>query len=454
MSMKTVEDRFGQVLSFEASGNHDWRRFVGLYFLAGIILLWSVLAFVLIRDLEIGWITKIILLAVATLVARLFAYFLQALLTPRSGVRQLRFDPAVGEARLIRHSVFRRPKAENLPLSSLSQVRIAANSIPSISLSGVLAAAKAAQSSGELDQDELAQKHFSSMPLGFRFRMMFDPEADLPTVEAFDMAVEGVVTEEHTVALGYRIAAAAGLGYQQVYTVPEVGFEIHLSRDLLPGLEPIPESELQLEEQAARSLGKAGPPPFDPDSLQADHRIQEWSPGRSVVFERIRAKARFLALPFTALVLVGPALLLLDAAGASPFNKLGVVVFSGLGLVVGGIAMMIVRSPARRVEIDWAKREIAVTRRSKRDVFLFDELEKLELEGVQHEGGGESGGTWFYWCKLNAIRRNGDGKTPVPVELLSTRRTQRSDEPWRQATPLLEALAAALDVEAETKGYR
>ena len=77
MSMKIVEDRFGKELSLEATGSHDWRRLVGLYLLGTILFLWSVGVFILIKDPVSGWITKIILLSFATIVAGLLAIFVQ-----------------------------------------------------------------------------------------------------------------------------------------------------------------------------------------------------------------------------------------------------------------------------------------------------------------------------------------------------------------------------------------
>lgn len=454
MSMKIVESHFGKVMDLEAAGGHSWRRPAALYLLAGIVFFWLVATAFLIRDPEMGWVTKIILFLFGTILARVLAVIVESLLTPRSGAPKLRFDRSAGEVTLTRHSVFRRPKPQKNQLADLSRLRLRATASPSFSLGALLSGAKAARRDGAINAERIANETVSAMPLEFRLSMVSDSTNSETTREELTMAVEGVTSEVEAIVLAFKLAAVSGLLFQRVYTLPQVGFEIQLSKQESPGFDRLPKAEDQLLPLAERSLESAGPPPFDPESFQADHQITEWSPGQSVVLERFPPRARFLALPLTPLVLVPVAMLLATANDSLRFNTVGVVVLSGLGLIIGGIAIAIVRIPHRRVEIDWSHRNLVVTRRSKRDVMPFDELDMLELEGVAQEGGGDSGGSWSYWCNLKAIRRNGGGKTPAPVTLLSTLHTRKSDEPWRQATPLLEALSSALGVEGETIDYK
>ena len=455
MSMRVHQDRFGEILSLEATASHAWRRWLGRYFLFGVVVVGIVLAILLLRDPAIGWITKTILLTFGTLLALLLMVVIEHVLRPRSGCVELGFDRDSDEARLTPHAVLRKAKAIAIPLSDIAEIRIRATGLPSFSLGGLLAAARAASQEGELDKETFERDALTSAPLEFRLALFLEDAEERHQKREVTLAVETVTGELGAVILASRIAAACGLGYQSVYSLPKVGVEVHLTPVETPTSEPVPNTEKDLAVVAEEMLQAAGPPPFDASTLAADHQVTEWSPGRMVRFERNPSRARFLALPFTVLVMVGPALWLYAATHDKQINPVGFGVLSGLGLLVGVIAIAIVRIPARRIEFDWERRAMLLTRRSKCTTLPFDALGHLELEGIAHESsGGESGGTTMsYWCKLKAIPAADSGNSAKPIELISTRSTSRPDEPWRQASPLLLELAGALGVEGRTTGY-
>ena len=455
MSMTIAEDRFGQILTLKTEGNHGWRRGLGLYFLSGITLCWAVVAILLVIDAEIGWITKVILFAAASLIARLLVFFVETLLTPRSGAVELQIDQPASEIRLTRHSVFRKPRPIVVDTHRLSSLRLAATGMPSISLSNLFAAARASSGQGPVDGASLAQQHLRTTPLELELSIDYETSEGRSDRQVFKLGVDGVSSASQAVVLGFRMAAASDLGYQQVYVVPRVGVEIHLRPESGPDLEPVPDNDAGLETVAEQALGKANTPPFDPQNLLADHVVTTWSPGHQVVFEKNPSRARFLALPFALLALVGPALLFYAQVHEKEINPVGFVVLSGLGLLVGCLAILIVRLPKRRVEFDWPRQTLTITRRPKATTWPLHDLRRLEIEGiVSRSSSGDSGSTsTSYRCEVKVVSVGSTDRGGKPIELLSTRSSPRAEEPWRQASPLAEDLAEALGLDYKTLGY-
>ena len=454
MSMRVVEDRFGDILRLEPTGHHAWRRWLGRYLFASVIAVAVVLATFLIRDPEISLLTKIALVGFGCLVAIMAAIIIEHLLRPRSGVVDLRFDRSQSEVKLVPHSVLRSARTVVAPTADITEIRLRATGLPAFSLGGILAAARSASHNAELDEPSAGQQLFAVTPLELRLSFVSD-DGSQRRVRESTLAVQGVVEDVDAVVLASRIAAACGFEHQSVYTMPKTGVDIHLTRQPTTVSEPVPQKADQLFSAAERGLAAAGAPPFEVSRLEADHRVIEWSPGRLVQFERTPPKARFLAVPFTLLALLGPALWFYAVTYDREINPLGFGVLSGLGLVVGLVAIIVVRIPARRIEFDWNHRVLLLTRRSKCTTVSFDSLRRLELEGIAHESSsGDSGSTSMsYWCKLKVIPAGDTGDSAKPIDLLSTRSTHRPDEPWRQASPLLVELADALGIEGRTTGY-
>lgn len=453
--MHLVEDRYGTLLSLEDARDHHWRSILGRMMAGTILVAWLTASAALLTTADVTTTDKVTLLGAASGLVVLLLWVVDSVLTPKTGLAALRFDHGAGTLSWVRHTVLRRSNVLTIALPHVRHIRVSAAGIPSLSLGGLLAVAKTLKQSPITDPQAAATQEMAAAPLHLRLTIGHGAPGAISRRDV-TLIVAQVVEHQEAIRLAWRIAAAAGMGYQRVSSIAGLGVEIEISQHPAPSLEPVPDRETDLQQLAGEAWKNAVAPPFDPAEFKADHRISAWKPGQRVVFERALSKLRWLAAPVAALVLAGPALLVYAGITGRHIAWAGFSILTLLWLVVGGIGCAVVFIPARRrVIVDWSDSSLQIERRRQRHIHPFSRIACLETRGEVHrDSGGDSSGVSFsYRCVLLLVPRSASGESDKRIELMRTGLSSRPDDPWRQMSPLMDALAAAMDVPARATGY-
>src|SRR6185295_7689743 len=116
------------------------------------------------------------------------------------------------------------------------------------------------------------------------------------------------------------------------------------------------------------------------------------------------------------------------------------------GVILGGVAMVIVHSAlARTVTFDWSAGR-AVARGTGKFDLAFSDIAALELRQVHRVSRGKSSTTHWHFCEV-LLRTTATGEKSAPISVGET--THLQDDPdtgYRAALPLATELAQALGV--------
>ncbi|HEY5906404.1 MAG TPA: hypothetical protein VIZ31_00095, partial [Vicinamibacteria bacterium] len=236
---------------------------------------------------------------------------------------------------------------------------------------------------GELD---------AGRPLQLVFRVAQDDEGRRLESHELTLRVEYLEQTAEVADFAYRLGAATGLVFTKVIRNDPKTVEIELSPTREPGFTPAPWNLAKADyakdvvaPAAREAVAHEKVPPFEPAAFPSDHKVAQYEPRNRVVFRKPWGFAAVGCLPFTLLVLVGPAIFL--TARFTTETGLGmrlfVSAFVGLfGLILGGIAMMAVHSALpRTVTFDWTSGNVSARGTGKFEL-AFSEIAALELRQV------------------------------------------------------------------------
>lgn len=294
--------------------------------------------------------------------------------------------------------------------------------------------------------------------LQIEFRVARDEAGDRLETRELILRVLDLDQAAEVVDFAYRLGAASGLTFAKVVRNDPGAVEIELSPTREPGFSPAPwdlakaDYAKNVVAPAAReAVAHEKVPPFEPRTFPCDHRIRVYEPRSRVVLRKPWGFAALGCLPFTLLVLTGPVVFLF-ARFTTPTEwpmRLFVSGFVGLfGLMLGGVAMLMVHSALpRTVTFDWSSGR-AVARGTRRFDLAFADLEALELRQIHRVSTGKNSTTHWYYCAILLHRRSSAGEGGGPTSVVET--THLRDDPdtgYRAALPLATELARALGVE-------
>lgn len=265
---------------------------------------------------------------------------------------------------------------------------------------------------------------------------------------------------EEVTDLALRLGAAAGLSVFRVVCSDARDLEIELRRDAQAGFEPLPallgpaDYARDTVAPAARAVSAdERVPPFDPHGFPSEHRVTLWKPGVAVELRKRLSLAALGCLPFTLLVLTGPALFPFirgaDGTAGTLAGRLAIASLLGLfGLLFGLTAVaVVVAGWPHRVRLDWATRVITLAAPRRRQTIPFAAVSAVELKVVQRVQRGKSA-RQTYFCELGLRLRDPATGVATGLRLLETERFQDGPErPYRAALPLATELARTLGVE-------
>lgn len=226
------------------------------------------------------------------------------------------------------------------------------------------------------------------------------------------------------------------------------------------GFEPVPRSLGQADyardtvAPAARAaIAEEKIPPFDPTGFRSDYRVATWNLGVEVEFRKPLSFAAIGCLPFTLLVLAGPAIFpFVQTTGGIGDDVLGRLFVSGFlglfGLIIGGAAIgAVVSGLPRRVRIDWTARTIAIWTPRKSTLIPFEAVKALEMK-VVHRVVGSKSPRHYHFCEVGVQVKSQALGTATYQRLLETEHFQDDpDTPYQAALPLATELAKSLGVE-------
>jgi hypothetical protein len=348
------------------------------------------------------------------------------------------------------------PKERTIPLDDLLGVTILLSDTPPMSFASVvrtLATAYDMAKSGATSPEPWV----ATLPKGLFVRLDERSDGDHVRQTELAFALDGIDDERGMVAIAYRIADAAGLGYSGVFALPGVGVEVRLSRLPGPRLEALGElgDEAARKKAAATALAAAGVPPFEPARFKSAYRVEAWEPGRRVVFRRPFSKWAFAIFPFTLLVLVGPGILLAGYLTGRELNLVNTLILSVVAAAFGipCVALFLGMLP-RSVVFDWSTDTLSIRRWPRLKTFPLRWILGIEARAHFSESGGEGGGsTRSHTCELKARIQLDSDAGVKNVDLLVTDQLLDADRPKREAFPLAVELAKSLGVAHRIEDY-
>jgi hypothetical protein len=301
---------------------------------------------------------------------------------------------------------------------------------------------------GELD---------AGRPLQLVFRVAQDDEGRRLESHELTLRVEYLEQTAEVADFAYRLGAATGLVFIKVIRNDPKTVEIELSPTREPGFTPAPWNLAKADyakdvvaPAAREAVAHEKVPPFEPAAFPSDHKVALYEPRNRVVFRKPWGFAAVGCLPFTLLVLTGPAIFL--TARFTTETGLGmrlfVSAFVGLfGLILGAIAMAAVHSALpRTVTFDWTSGTVTAKGTGKFDLAI-SEIAALELRQVHRISRGKNSTTHWHYCALLLHRRGLAAGSPPLAVVETTHLQDDPDTPYRAALPLATELARALGVE-------
>lgn len=292
--------------------------------------------------------------------------------------------------------------------------------------------------------------------LGLRLLLEWRDAGGRALRQAHRFPLDAVDTREEVADVAYRLARAAGLLQSRVLRSDPRELEIELLREGVEGSTPVPllsgradYAHDQVAPQAARAANEERVAAFVPSAFRGDLAVATWEPRRRVVFRR-GVGAAVGCLPFTLLVLTGPAFYLLSSLG--PAERLPVSILLGMfGLFLGALAAAAVAaSLPRSVVLDWEDGSLERRGVFKRRRFALADVRELELKCVRQHHSSKNSSYYSHRCAL-VVHLGPDPEQPARgprVEtLVETARFREDPEtPYRMALPPATELAAALGV--------
>jgi hypothetical protein len=275
------------------------------------------------------------------------------------------------------------------------------------------------------------------------------------------LSVLGLDQREEVADLALRLAAVCGLGYYEVKESDPRRATVELSsvRSGAMAAVPLPERRANYDADEVAAAARAAVaqeklPPFDAAAFPSEFRVTHWEPG---VLVRLEKPARFAALgclPFSLLMLAGPAAFILTMGHADPAARLGAAASAlVLGLALGGVALAVgIDGFPRRVTIDWAQGQISFWRPGKRTAIPTYDATAVELVCLRHT---PSKGPTTYHCEVKVRRRDRERDNEERATTLVETRSFAgdADTPYAHALPLATELAAALRVPRRITDY-
>jgi hypothetical protein len=275
------------------------------------------------------------------------------------------------------------------------------------------------------------------------------------------LSVLGLDKREEVADLALRLAAVSGLRYYEVTQSDPRRVTVELSGVPSGAMVavPLPERRASYDadhvaEAAREAVAQEKLPPFDAAAFPSEFRVTSWEPGVLVRFEKPARLAALGCLPFSLLMLAGPAAFILIMRHADPATRLGAAAFAlVLGLVLGGGALAVgIDGLPRRVTIDWAAGRIGIWRLGKRTEIPTYDATAVELVCLRHR---PSKGPTTYRCEVKVWRRDRDHDNEERATTLAETRSFAgdADTPYGHALPLATELAAALRVPRRITDY-
>lgn len=347
------------------------------------------------------------------------------------------------------------------------------------------------RSSGELESVELDLRldtpHDEPTP-----RLQVEYEGlDLPILgpgrkRAFVLRGSGFRDRDRFLAFAFDVAWALGWAGYRLDRNDHLSTSIRLRRRASDGRtvpDPALEGEVPDEEGAApgapdaadldpagtgmeamRERSGASPqipsvelPPFDPAALDAtSYEVTEWRPGERVIVRKpgLRGGKLLVAsvlgtLLFNLPTLAAGAVILTGAAGGVSLFWKAVVLAVFLFVTVLYNGYLFTEGRARREAIfDWSAGTLRMALNRREGTLPLDEVEGLEVRGVEHVRRGSDGTTRRYRCEVHL--RTSEGEALV----LATGSGPRRDAPYRSAGSFAEDVADALGVGWRWRGWR
>lgn len=300
------------------------------------------------------------------------------------------------------------------------------------------------------------------LKLRLELRTRREGEDSALDTRVLEFEVEGLDRNDEIADLALRLGAASGLAFHKVVRNDARECEVELSKEPQPGFAQTPwdlgaaNYASDVVAPAARSaVAEEKVAAFDPAEFKSEHRVLTWTPGSLVVLRKPFSYGSLGCLPFTVLVLAGPAVFF-TVQIPELLPKLVVTFMATVfGLIIGGAAIaMVADAPPRRTELDWGRRVLTLKSARKTVEIPFESVRSIELKGVHHISKGKNSTTHWYYCEVRALLRGASPGVDASQELVKTERyIDQPDVPYRMALPMAAELAKALGVERRFVDY-
>ncbi len=307
---------------------------------------------------------------------------------------------------------------------------------------------------GDLAAGRLLKGPKSGVKLSVEWR-----DGDEASSHSLLFSVEDVDKREEVADIAYRIGHAAGLFYTRVLRSDSRELEIEVTRDRGVGAGALPAIDAPAEyakdrvvPQALRAASEEKVPAFVPAGFLSEMKVEVWEPRREVRFRKPLGFAAIGCLPFTLLVLAGPALFLAMSQANTAEDPSARWIASGVAglfsLILGLVAMVGVASAMpKRVTLDWTANSLELRGLARSVSHALSDLRELELKCVRtyRSGGKNSPSYHSYRCEIvGHLRQGATGQAPVLIATSEFREDPAT--PYRLGLPLATELAAALNV--------
>ncbi len=378
---------------------------------------------------------------------------------PGVGVKTLRIDKTSNEIRWSRFRPWGQSREQVVPLDRCLGLTIQDGPPSFASLPEVV---RTLMKNRDLEKSQILPYSRSFMK-GFRLELLWQSKNSEPDRESFHVSIQGIETAKAGVNFAWKLAQTIQLPYGKVFSIPQVGYRARFARDPQPGLDLLsgqsPVEDFSSPDlHTGPDLSEARLPPFDPAQWEGDLKLKEWSPGGRVEFHRRFSLGILLAFPFTLLVLIGPFLASVQLFEGEDFQGewLPVVVIGIFGLIIGGLAILLVwHLRPRTVVFDWTPRELRLTSWYRTRIIPFHRIARLEFQGrrIESSSSDSSSSTTSYGGQLQAVLQRVNQDAPEVLELASTNFESQSDAPFLVGAPLVKELSKALNVQGEVLSY-
>jgi len=303
--------------------------------------------------------------------------------------------------------------------------------------------------------------------LALTFQIRREGASDASASRDLALPVEHLDRPEEVADFALRLGAATGLPFFRIVRNDARDVEIAFRRNFEAGFGQVP-ANLGPADYARDAVAPAARAaiaqerilPFDPKSFRSDHRVVVRNRGAEVRFRKPLSLAAIGALPFTLLVLTGPAIFPFihtvgATAGSETLRRLLISAFLGVfGLIFGGLAISAVASALpRSAVVDWSERSIRIRTLMKRMQIPFEAVSAVEMKCLHDVSQGKVT-RHYYVCEVGIHVRDPEKGTVAYQTLVATERVPDDpDTPFKMALPLATELAKGLGVERRIADY-